>query len=99
MAHIDLYKFRGFKVYTPELPDNPDEPLFGIKFFWPCALDNESGLIRCDPYGDDYTNGEWPTYQDMYPSLYVGSEIVEGHDGALKKVLDNTSSYLSLIHI
>ncbi len=75
MAEVDLYKFRGFQVYTPELPDAPEEPLFGIKFFWP-GIDSVTGLVRCDPYsGKDYTGGEWIRYLQNYNGTTVSSAI------------------------
>lgn len=63
MAEIDLYKFRGFKIYTPELPDAPATPLYDIVFWLSGIEDDYSGLIRCNHYdAEDYTDGEWPVY-------------------------------------
>ena len=67
MAEIDLYNFRGFKVHTPELPDAPEGPLFGLVFALFGQKDDDTDLLRCDHYNAlDYTDGEWLYYEGIY---------------------------------
>jgi hypothetical protein len=81
---IDLNDFRGFKVYTPELPATPEESLYDIKFWLSGVEDEATGLIRCDYYGGkDYTVGEWPFYEGI-PLNFVGDALIGDFDASIK---------------
>jgi len=89
MIHTDpnmnLYQFRGFDRYTPELPPDPPVPADDIIFWW-TGMKDEYGLPKFDYYGGkDYTKvNDAFYYCDKYPKTYVGNKIIEEATASIK---------------
>jgi len=78
----NLYQYRGFDVYTREIPVDPTLPSDDIIFWWTGMID-EYGLPTVRYYNDeqDYIksiNGPWPVYNRSYPKNYVSDLHIVG---------------------